>query len=350
MYSAHPRASVIVVNYNGGRHVVECLQALQRFTPGFVEIIVVDNASTDGSVDDLANQFPRVKLLRSPANVGYARGINLSLSEVRGEYVVVLNMDVLVTQNWLPPLLDYLEANPHVAAVTPCILLHETPDRINALGQNINVSGLGFNRRLSWPIEAIDNTPIQVSGLQGGAFAIRTTLFRELGGMNEMYFLYHEDVELSLRIALAGYQIHSVPAAVVLHKYVLHMTPEKLHWLERHRWVTLLSTYHPSTYLLLAPFLLITELMILTYCLMRGLPYLRAKMRAIQWVFRNSYDIAAVRRRTQNLRRVRDRHILATLRWWYDWDQFAVLAQQRGGWLNETLSSLFTRRAHDRAA
>ena len=166
-------------------------------------------------------------MLSSDVNLGYSCAINLGLETVCGEYVVVLNMDVLVTENWLPPMVNYLQDNPDVGVVTPCILLHNTVDRVNALGQNINVAGLGFNRYLNLPVKVIDREPTPVSGLHGSVFAIRTKLFRELGGMNDAYFLYHEDVELSLRTTLAGYRIYMIPDSVVFHKYVLHMTPTK---------------------------------------------------------------------------------------------------------------------------
>lgn len=345
-----PLVSVVIVNYNGGRDLYECLQTLYEHTNIPFEAIVVDNASTDGSVSDLTDHFSSVRVLLSDINSGYAKGINLGLAVARGEYVVVLNMDMLVKQNWLAPLVTVLRDNPDVGAVTPCILLHDEPGKINALGQNIHVAGLGFNRRLNWPTEKADHEPVRVSGLQGGAFALRTEVFRELGGMNEAYFLYHEDVELSLRILLAGYQIYTVPGSVVLHKYELHMTPQKLHWLERHRWITVISTYRTGTYLLLAPFLLMTELMMAAYCITRGFSYVKAKAQAIHWVLGHWSEIKHSRQRTQKLRRVTDRQILSMLRWWYDWDQFMVLARQRGGWLYEAVSGLFARRAHDRAA
>ncbi len=345
-----PLVSVIIVNYNSGQDVHECLQALYNHTDIPFEVIVVDNASTDGSVSDLTNRFPTVKLLLSDVNLGYARGINLGLAAVRGAYAVILNMDVLVTQNWLSPLVNILRDNPDVGAVTPCILLHSSPDTVNALGQNINVAGLGFNRHLNWPREEVDRVPVRVSGLHGAAFAMRTELFRDLEGMNAAYFLYHEDVELSLRITLAGYHIYMVPGSVVLHKYSLHMTPQKLHWLERHRWMTILSMYRASTYLLLAPFLLMTEFMMAGYCLTQGLSYVKAKTQAIGWVLGHWQAIRESRRWTQKMRQVPDKQVLSSLRWWYDWDQFRVLAKQKGGWLYEIMSSLFTWRAHDRAA
>ncbi len=347
---AAPVVSVVVVNYNGGRHLNECLTALYENSDVPFEAIVVDNASTDGSIAGLVERYAGLRLIANPENVGYSRGVNLGLAEARGEYLVVLNMDIIVGQNWLSPLVDFLEAHPQAGAAAPRIMLYERPDVINALGQNVHVTGLGFNRRLNWPEDQVDRAPVQVGGVQGGAFAVRTDVFRALGGMNEAYFLYHEDVEISLRLGLAGYAIFAVPNSVVYHKYDLHMTPEKLHWLERHRWVTVLSTYRTGTLIALAPVLLVTEAMMAGYCMTRGLPYVRAKIKAMRWVRQNRDVVQQCRQEMQALRRVTDRALLSQLRWMYDWDQFMVLARQKGGWLYEAVSGLFARRTHDRAA
>jgi GT2 family glycosyltransferase len=338
-------ASIIIVNYNAGPDLEECLCALEEHTCLPHEVIVVDNASADGSLIGLQERHPQVRILCSSTNLGYARGINLGAAQARGEFLVIFNPDVIVNRGWLPPLVDFLRAHPVVGAVTPCMLLHENPFFLNALGQNIHLTGLGFNRKLNQPASQADRGPVRVSGVQGGAFVMPAEVFRRIGGMNEAYFLYHEDVELSLRLALAGYQIFALPGPVVSHKYLLHMTPAKLHWLERHRWMTLLTIYQAGTLLALLPLLLLTEAMMAGYCLLRGKDYLRAKAAAIGWVYSSRGQIRQVRKKTQALRRLPDREVLAGLRFLYDHDQFVTLARQRGNWLMELLSQ----RSQDRA-
>jgi GT2 family glycosyltransferase len=342
--------SIIIINYNGQEHIDECLYAIYHNTNLPVEVIVVDNASIDGSINLLKSNNPGVKLITNETNKGYAQGINQGLCKASGAYFVVLNMDVIVEQNWLAPLISFLESHPEAGAATPCIMLYGQQHRINALGQNVHVTGLGFNRKLNYPVDTIDREPVRVSGLHGSAFIVRTEQFRQLGGMNENYFLYHEDVEISLRLALAGYSIYAVPESIVRHKYLLHMTPQKLQWLERHRWVSILSTYRITTIFVLLPFLLFTEFLMVVYCLIRGLSFFKAKLRAIGWVLSHLSVIKGSRRKMQSVRRLADKQLLSILCWSYHWDQFSVLARQRGGWLYEAMSSLLTRRSHDRAA
>jgi GT2 family glycosyltransferase len=345
-----PRASIVIVNYNGGRHLDECLSAIFRHSALPLEVIVVDNASTDRSVTSLTTRYPQVRLLESETNEGYARAVNAGARLARGEYLIILNMDVIAGPSWLEPLIDFLAEQPEAGAAAPLIMLYDRPGWINAVGQSVHVSGLGFNRKLDRPVAEADPAPVRVSGLQGGAFAMRTETFHEVGGMNEAYFLYHEDVELSLRLSLAGYQIYAIPDSVVHHKYVLHMTPEKLHWLERHRWLTILGTYRLGTLAVLAPVLLLTEGMMAAYCLMRGRPFVQAKLGAAKWVLSHRAEVQQSRRKTQAVRRVSDWQVLSGLSWWYNHDQFLTLARQKGGWLYEAVSGLFARRAHDRVA
>lgn len=345
-----PTVSIVIVNYNGGLLLQECLTAVFNNSDVDFEVIIVDNASTDGSVNDLRQNYPQVRLVQSNTNLGYAKGVNLGVSHAHGLYLVILNMDVIVRRNWLSPLINFLKDYPKVGAVAPCIMLYGHPGRINALGQNIHVTGLGFNRKLNYPVEMVDPGPIQVSGLHGGTFAMRVETFHQLRGMNEIYFMYHEDVEISLRLTLAGYRIYTVPASVVYHKYALHMTPEKLHWLERHRWLTILATYRTSTLLMLVPFLLLTEILMAVYCLSRGISFVKAKQQAMSWVFSHWSELRESRRKSQTIRRVSDWQIMSSLRWSYDYGQFLTLTRQRGGWLYEVVSSMFARWAHDRAS
>ncbi|HSD24109.1 MAG TPA: glycosyltransferase, partial [Solirubrobacterales bacterium] len=193
-----PLVSVVVVNYNGADALGRCLDALiADADDASAEVLVVDNASSDGSdsiAEGAAEGYESVRLLRSPTNRGYAGAVNFALREARGAYVAVLNMDVVVTPGWLDPLISFLEAVPAAGAVCPLILLESDPGRINAAGQNVHPTGLGFNRWLDEPRERAGGEPFRVSGLHGAAFLIRRQLLEEIGGWNESGFLYHEDV------------------------------------------------------------------------------------------------------------------------------------------------------------
>jgi len=293
----------------------------------------VDNASSDDSAavaEALAERNDSIRLIRSPTNRGYAGAVNLALAEARGEHVAVLNMDVIVSPGWLDPLVSFLEAKPDAGVACPLILLESDPARINAAGQDLNVTGLGFNRWLDQPRQLAGTAPFRVTGLHGAAFVIRRELLRGLGGWDESGFLYFEDVELSWLLRIAGSEIWCVPASTVVHDYHLTMFPHKLFLLERNRWKMLLADLRGRTRLALLPLLGLSELMMWGYCLLRGPKFLRAKRDSYLWVRGNRSEIRARTEQIAAIRRRSDREVLRGLRWGYPLDQFLTLGRERG--------------------
>jgi GT2 family glycosyltransferase len=327
-----PMVSIIVVNYNGGDSLMPCVESLYADSYAEREIIVVDNASTDHSniiLNDLSDRHPDLIVRWSRQNLGYAGGVNLALNSVRGNYIAVLNMDVVVDSGWLAPLVDFLERHAEVGAVNPLMTLSDRK-RVNALGQDVHITGLGFNRHLGRMVESVDGKPARVSGIQGGAFVIRRALLEQIGGMDATGFLYHEDVNLSWLLNLMGFDLYCVPQSVVRHDYFLSMYPAKLHLLERNRWSMLLAYLHRSTLLMLLPVLLVTEWLMWGYCLLRGWSFMQAKAASYRWVFQHRSQIAQRRRFAESLRLLSDWQLIGRLRWTYAWDQLGVLGTERG--------------------
>jgi hypothetical protein len=297
------------------------------------EVLVVDNASSDGSerlADEVAERNEAVRVLRSPTNRGYAGAVNLALAEARGDYVAVLNMDVVVSPGWLDPLIAFLERTPDAGAVCPLIVLESDPGQINAAGQNIHVTALGFNRWLGEPRETAGSAPFRVSGLHGAAFLMRRQDLEAIGGWDESGFLYHEDVELSWLLTLAGKEIHCVPGSTVSHDYHLTMFPHKLFLLERNRWSMLLANTGGLTRLALSPLLALSELMMWGYCLLRGPSFLRAKLDSYRWISTHRERIRKRRGFVESLRRRSDWGVLRRMHWGYPVDQFVTLGRERG--------------------
>jgi GT2 family glycosyltransferase len=324
--------SIVVVNYNGGERVSDCVEMVFADSYSAREIFVVDNASTDIShslLEEIASRHPEITVLWSKQNLGYAGGVNLAMTAARGDYVAVMNMDVAVSTGWLEPLVMFLEEHPEAGAVNPLILLADGK-RINAVGQDVHVTGLGFNRRLGRPAVDAGTIPERVSGIQGSAFVVRRALLDRLGGMDATGFLYHEDVNLSWTLQLIGFALYCVPESVVNHDYSLSMYPAKLHLLERNRLAMLLTLLRWSSLLLLAPALIITEAMIWGYCIIRGPSFLCAKLSSYRWVLRRLGKLGERRKFMKSERTVSDWTLLKNLRWAYDWGQFLILGRERG--------------------
>lgn len=330
--AATPAVSVVVVNFNGAACIRGCLDSLHADGNSSAEIIVVDNASSDESMALLAahvDAHPAVRLIRSTVNRGYAGAVNLALPQCRGRYVAVLNMDVVTEPGWLEPLVGFLDGHPDVGAANPLITLLDGRT-VNAIGQDLHVTGLGFNRGLGQPRTQCGGQPLGIDGLHGAAFLIRRDLLVRIGGMDESGFLYHEDVHLSWMLRLLGYRIVCVPVAVVRHDYFLSMHAVKLYLLERNRWTLLLTALRRRTLFVLAPMLLLTELMVWGYALVRGRNFLRAKARSYAYLWRQRRTRQARRDRIRELRVVGDVQLLGGFRLRYPWGQFATLAHERG--------------------
>jgi GT2 family glycosyltransferase len=302
-------ASVIIVNYNGAAYLENCLESLQRGLPPECEIILVDNASTDGSLRLVQERFPRVRLLHSNHNLGFAGGNNFGAQLARGRYLVFLNPDTLVEPGWLEALLWPLEEDLQVGLTTARIVLMSDPATINTCGNQIHLSGLTLCRGAGTPRELWD-APAQVSAVSGAAFAIRRDLFVDIGGFDSDFFLYMEDTDLSWRARLAGYTCLYVPGAVVRHDYHLRFGPHKTFYQERNRYLMLLKNLRWSTLVLLAPSLLLAEVVTWGYVLSRQRDQWPDKLRAYAWIVRHWGQVLAKRRKTQALRARHDAELL----------------------------------------
>lgn len=306
---ATPRASVIIVNYNGRKYLEQCLSSLLQEDYPDYEALVVDNASSDGSADYVETTFPTVKVIRSGENVGYGHGCNLGLEYALGEYIAFLNADTKGGPGWLQALVSALECHPDAGLVTPKILLTSQPERINTCGNQVHFTGLAFCRGAGRPAGEYDLTE-EVPAVSGAAFMTRRSVLEEMGGLDGQFFMYLEDTDLSWRARLSGYRCLCVPDAVVYHDYGLRLTPQKYYYLERNRYLILLKNLRWRTMLLFTPALILSEVVTWGYALLRGPRYLAQKLRGYLWLLRQGRSILQARRAVQRLRRAPDREVL----------------------------------------
>jgi GT2 family glycosyltransferase len=303
------RASVIVVNYNAGERLVHCLQSLEESLPARVEIILVDNASRDQTGPVIQRDFPRVVFVESDTNLGFGGGCNLGAKQARGEYLVFLNPDTTVERGWLEALLSPMAADPGLGLVTSRIVLAGDPERLNTAGNKVHLTGLTLCRGLGESRDAF-GVPGEVAAVSGAAFSIRRELFESLGGFDEDMFLYMEDTDLSWRARLAGWRVFYSPTSVVRHHYELKVTPEKVFYQERNRYLMLLKTLRMPTLMMLLPAFALAELITWTFVLLKDRSNIGNKIRAYKWVFANWGRIMEKRQAVQASRSIRDRDLL----------------------------------------
>lgn len=216
--STVPRVSVVIPNWNGINHLPECLDALaaQVFTDH--EVIVVDNASTDGSVSWVQDNYPQVRVLRRPDNGGFSKAVNTGIGASHSEYVALLNNDTAVAAEWLEALVQALEDNPTFDFAASKMILYDQPERLNAAGDVYALHRLaGKNRGLGRPVRRYAKMQ-RVLGACAGAALYRRLLFDQVGLFDEGFFLTAEDTDFNLRCLIAGKRCLYVPRAHVRHK------------------------------------------------------------------------------------------------------------------------------------
>ena len=313
-------ASIIIVNYNAGEKLVACLSSVERSKGVNNEIIVVDNASTDNVAEAIEADFPEVRLIRSKANLGFGGGCNLAASQARSEYLIFLNPDTTVEDGWLEGLIEPLRRDAGAGLVTSKVVLAGDPQRINACGNTVHITGIALCRGLGLPRTDF-NKAEEVAAVSGAAFAIRRTLFEMLGGFDEEMFLYMEDTDLSWRARLAGWRCLYSPESVVRHHYELKMTALKVYYQERNRHLMLVKNLRWPTLVVLLPGQLLAELMTWGFVLLKDRANIGNKIRAYRWFAANWRNVMTKRRATQALRELPDRELLKSTEFNLDFEQ-----------------------------
>lgn len=212
------RPTVVVVTWQGAHLLPACLSSLREQTLAH-DVLVVDNASTDGTAELLAGSFPEVRVLRLPVNTGFAGGVAAALEVIDAPLVALLNNDATADPGWLAALTDHLERHPRAAAVTSRMLLAGSdPVRVNNAGVLLRSDGYGADRGLGDDPARWDEAG-DVFGFSGGAALLRREAVAAVGGFPAPFFLYYEDTDTSWRLRLAGWQVRYEPAAVVHHEH-----------------------------------------------------------------------------------------------------------------------------------
>jgi GT2 family glycosyltransferase len=232
------QATVVVVTWNGAHLLPRCLDAL--LADG-ADVLVVDNASSDGTAELLVTRYPAVRSLRTTSNLGFAGGVDVALDAVSTPYAVLVNNDAVVRPGFLGALLEPL-AEPFVAAAQAKLLL---PDgSINSAGGELLPDGYARDRAAGEADDGRWDAPQDLDFGCGAALALDVTAVRAVGGIDATYFLYYEDVDLCLRLRRRGYSVRYTPTAVAVHDAGAttgHASSRHVFYSERNRLLTLVK-------------------------------------------------------------------------------------------------------------
>ncbi len=221
---SNPSVAVVILNWNGKDFLEQYLPPLLKTNYDNFEIIVADNGSTDESLITLKHKFPTIKIIDLESNHGFAKGYNLANQQIDSDYLVLLNSDVEVTDNWIDPIIKMMEKDKSIAAAQPKVLAQARKTHFEYAGASggwLDVLGYPFCRgRILGTVEADNgqyNSIQEVFWATGAALFIRPHLFNSLDGFDESFFAHMEEIDLCWRLKRAGYKIMANPESVVYH-------------------------------------------------------------------------------------------------------------------------------------
>ena len=217
--SSSPPVSVIIVAWNSKRYISRCLDALLSQTHQGFEVVIIDNGSTDGGVLLLQEQYPDLKLTINTlnANLGFAPANNIGVRLARGKWIALLNADAFPEDNWLEKLLLAAEQNPQSGMFSSRQIQYNSPNRLDGAGDAYHISGLAWRNYYNYPASEYGLEPREVFSPCAAAALYSREEFLKVGGFDEEYFSYFEDVDLGFRLHLSGVKCLYVPEAVVRH-------------------------------------------------------------------------------------------------------------------------------------
>ncbi len=216
--AALPLVSVIVINWNGKRYLPTCLEALRAQTYPRLEVLVADNASTDGSQALVQAQYPWVRLVALPENRGFTGGNNAGIAASTGAIVILLNNDTEVAPDWVAEVAAAFERHPEAGLVASKMLLFDRRDTFHTAGDLYRVDGLPGNRGVWQQDKGQYDREEYVFGACGGSLAVRRTVLDTIGALDDDFFFSAEDVDFAWRAQLAGFRCVYAPRAVVYHQ------------------------------------------------------------------------------------------------------------------------------------
>jgi len=301
-----PSVAIVVINYNGLRWLPTCLKSVARTDYPRFDVYVVDNGSVDGSVDYVKKNFPRVKVIRHPRNLGFAEGDNEAIRKIEADYVALLNSDVeVLNPSWIRFLVDVGTKNPMNAAVACKMVSMDDHSRLDSVGG----MGIPFWRgfvdigREEYDRGQYDHMGFEPFAFCGGAALIKRDVFLRLGGFDGKFFLYVEDADFSWRLRLWGYKIGFAPEAKVAHYFSgsagsKEVDAEKLYYCHRNLLRAIIKCCGPSLGWSIRNYLLFSFIVATGFCILEPTKAV-AMIRALLWNLFNLRDTYSRRLRIQ---------------------------------------------------
>ena len=281
--------SVIVLNYNAGGLLIDCIQSLVNTNNYKLEIIVVDNISADNSHKICKEKFPEIKLIENKENLGYCEGNNVGIRNASGEFIVILNPDTKVEPNWLEELFNTYEKFGD-GLYQPKIMAFE--DNLFESGGNmLQMFGFGYSKGRGIQDKGQFDEPCEIGYASGACLFTKTNILKKIGLFDPFIFLYHDDLDLGWRSKQIGIKSFYASKSKIYHagSYNYKWSAKKFYWLERNRHYCLLTHYSKKTFYKMLPAIVLIEIIMLIFYISKG--FTKMKLDAYKDILKNSSQI-----------------------------------------------------------
>ena len=332
-----PLVSIIILNYNAGELLLNCVDSLKKSTYTNLEILIVDNISSDNSQKKCKEKFPDIKLIQNNENLGYCGGNNVGINEAKGKFIVILNPDTIIEPNCIDELI--LAYNKFGNALyQPKILSLNEKDIIQSTGNMLHVFGFGFARDKGNKVTNKEESIEKIGYASGTCLFTSREVFDKIGLLDEFLFLYHDDLDLGWRAAQIGINSYYVPKSKIFHveSYSLKWSSKKFYWLERNRKYCLLTHYSKKTYEKMRFSLILVDLFVWAFYISKG--FLGVKIKAELDIIKNKKFIEKKYLELENKKTISDIELIKNFP-----DEIFVPSNVSQQSMNVTFNSILTK-------
>jgi hypothetical protein len=305
----NPLVSIIILNYNAGNLLLNCVDSVFKSTYPNFEVLVVDNISTDNSHVVCKKKFEKIHLIENKENLGYCEGNNVGIRNANGEFVVILNPDTIVEPNWLNHLMSaYNEFGEGL--YQPKFFSLNEKHVLQSTGNMLHIFGFGFAKDKGKIDDKKMESVEKINYASGTCLFTSKIVLDKIGLLDPFLFLYHDDLDLGWRAAHIGINSFYVPKSIIYHaeSYSIKWSSKKFYWLERNRKYCLLTHYSKETYAKMRFSLFLVDLCVWLFYLSKG--FLGAKIKAELDIFRNRKTIKIRHNQLEKMKIVSDKNLI----------------------------------------
>jgi len=335
--SENPLVSVIVLNYNAGELLLNCIESVKKSTYKNLEIIVVDNISTDKSQEICKEKYPNIKLIQNDENFGYCEGNNIGIRKARGDFIMILNPDTIVEPNCIRELI-FAHEKLGEGLYQPKILSLNEKQVLQSTGNMIHVFGFGFAKDKGRKDEEVGEEIEKIGYASGTCLFTSKSVLEKVGLLDSFLFLYHDDLDLGWRASQIGINSYYVPKSKIYHveSYSLKWSAKKFYWLERNRKYCLLTHYSKDTYAKIHSSLCLVDFFVWFFYISKG--FLGAKIKAELDIRKNREFIETKYQELEKKKIIPDEKLIQEFP-----DEIFVPTNVSDGFMNKSFNSILSK-------